>query len=98
MSGSIHHVTLSPLSPQKPVPRQGQQTQHMPADAPRKKPQTLAGTVGTPANTDMIERAQAKLVDCETAAADGTGDLAKGVKARARAGSDTEDADAVHSG
>jgi len=77
------------------VPGQGQQAQHVPADAARQKTQALARAVSALANAHVIQRAQAEFVERKSAAADGAGNFVKGVKRRAAAVEDAKYTDAV---
>jgi hypothetical protein len=74
---------------------EGEQPEDVPAAAAGQEAQALAGAVLTPADADMVQRAEAEAVDGETPAPDEAGDFVKCVEGRASAGRDTEDADAV---
>src|SRR4051812_41482381 len=67
----------------------------MPAVSVRQKPQALTGALPAPPDADMIERPQAELMHCETAAADLATDFVKGVVGRLAPDADAEDADPI---
>src|SRR5207247_761042 len=80
------------------VPCQRQQPQDVPAITAEDEARALAGAVGSSAEADVIEPADAEAVDREASTPDVATDLVKGVEGRAPGGGDAEDADAVAAG